>query len=63
MQFVCSYVRAGRQVIQFSKINSVNFAFEGLHELTIKLNPKKIISSDSTFYYLYDDIYSSMVIT
>ena len=59
---VCLVVLATRKAGWVSLTNSVSFAFEGLRSLSIKSNLKKMISSDSTFYFLYDDIYFSMVL-
>ena len=49
VQFVWSYVRAGRQVIQFSKIVSV-LRLKACARLPLNQILKKIISSDSKFY-------------
>ena len=60
---VCLFVRASRKAGNSVKQILSILRLKACTRLPLNPIQKKIISYDSTFYYLYDDIYFSMVIT
>ena len=60
---VCLFVRASRKAGNLVKQILSILRLKACTRLPLNQIQKKIISYDSTFYYLYNDIYFSMVIT